>query len=233
MKFLFKFKETFLQRLEQHQKMNTAIKIYLADDHNIVAQGIANLLKQIPQIQTVAIYSNGSLLYNACCLQQPDTVFLDLEMPIWDGRTTLVELKKSFPTLRCIILSMLNEKSIIEDCIEKGASGYLNKDCSVLELQEAIFSTEDFYFSKDVLKIMSGFSTKKTVLPYQLTEPLTERELEILSLLCEGLSPKEIANKIFLSPRTVETHKKNIMQKVDVNSVGKLISVALKNQLIQ
>ena len=80
---------------------------------------------------------------------------------------------------------------------------------------------------------MSGFSKKTIEKDYQLTEPLTERELEILALLCEGLSPREIADKIYLSPRTVETHKKNIMQKMEVNSIGKLISVALKNNLIK
>jgi DNA-binding NarL/FixJ family response regulator len=80
---------------------------------------------------------------------------------------------------------------------------------------------------------MSGFTKKTIEKDYQLTEPLTERELEILALLCEGLSPREIADKIYLSPRTVETHKKNIMQKMEVNSIGKLISVALKNKLIK
>lgn len=209
------------------------IIIYLADDHNIVAEGLGALIKQIPEVTLVQIFSNGSDVFDACCNQLPNIVFLDLEMPIWDGRKTLIKLKEKFPTLRCLILSMLNEKAIIEDCLEKGASGYLNKDCSVIELQEAILSTDDYYFSKEVLKSMSGFSTTKLVKQYHLTEPLTERELEILALLCEGLSPKEIAHKIYLSPRTVETHKKNIMQKMDVNSIGKLISVALKNNLIK
>lgn len=213
--------------------MNTSYTVFLADDHNIVAQGIAAIIKQIPEVKELKIFSNGKELFDACSAQLPTLVFLDLEMPVWDGRTTLVALKEKFPALRCLILSMLNEKSIIEDCLEKGAGGYLNKDCSVIELQEAIFSTEDLYFSKEVLKCLSGFGNKIAVNKYQPTEPLTERELEILALLCEGLSPKEIADKIYLSPRTVETHKKNIMQKMEVNSIGKLISVALKNNLIK
>ncbi|MCU0321616.1 MAG: response regulator transcription factor [Chitinophagaceae bacterium] len=206
--------------------------IYLADDHNLVAKGIASIIQNIPNIERVEIFTNGKELFDACLIKLPTLVFLDIEMPIWDGRTTLVALKDRFPTLRCLMLSMLNEKSMIEDCLKKGASGYLNKDCTDVELQEAIFSTDEYYFSKDALKSMSGITKKIIEKEYQLTEPLTDRELEILSLLCEGLSPKEIADKIYLSPRTVETHKKNIMFKMDVNSVGKLISVALKNNLI-
>ena len=213
--------------------MSTIQTIYLADDHNLVAKGIASIMLQITNIESVEIFSNGKALYDACVKKLPTVVFLDVEMPIWDGRTTLVALKEKFPTLRCLMLSMLNEKLMIEDCLEKGASGYLNKDCSVIELQEAIFSTNEYYFSKEALKSMSGFTKKTIEKDYQLTEPLTERELEILALLCEGLSPREIADKIYLSPRTVETHKKNIMQKMEVNSIGKLISVALKNNLIK
>jgi DNA-binding NarL/FixJ family response regulator len=142
-------------------------------------------------------------------------------------------LKEKFPALRCLMLSMNNEKSIVDDCLEKGASGYLNKDCTEVELQEAIFTKEPIYFSKEVLKTISGYHKSNATKGYQLIEPLTDRELEVLALFCEGLSPKEIADKIYLSPRTVETHKKNIMQKLDVNSIGKLISVALKNKLIK
>jgi two-component system response regulator DegU len=158
--------------------------------------------------------------------------FLDIEMPIWDGRKTLVELKNKFPDLLCNMLSMNNEKAIIDDCISKGASGYLSKDCTLDELQEAIINSAEIYFSKEVLKHLSGYGKTKGEQQFLLIEPLTEREVEVLTFLCDGLSPKEIANKINLSPRTVETHKTAIMQKFDVNSVGKLISVAIKNKVI-
>lgn len=213
--------------------MNSSLKVFIADDHHIVAKGIASLLEHIQGVESVTIFPNGEALFNACLQQTPQIIFLDIDMPIWDGRKTLAALQEKFLFIRCIMLSMNNEKAIIEDCIEKGASGYLNKDCTELELQEAIFSKELPYFSKEVLKHLSGYHTKDKVEKFTLVEPLTDRELEVLSLLCEGLSPKEIAEKIYLSPRTVETHKKNIMYKMDVNSIGKLISVALKNNLIK
>ncbi len=213
--------------------MSNTIKIYLADDHHIVAKGIASIIEKIPNTEVLHIFSNGKDLFEACNQQLPSLVFLDLDMPIWNGLKTLTELKINYPQLRCLMLSMNNEKAIIEECIQKGASGYLNKDCTEAELQEAIFTEEPIFLSKEVLRSLSGYSKKTESTGFKLQTALTDRELDILALLCEGLSPKEIAEKIYLSPRTVETHKKNIMEKFDINSIGKLISVALKNNFIK
>ncbi len=208
------------------------IKVYIADDHNLVVKGIANIMLPMPEIASLEIYHDGKQLFDACTSVLPDLVFLDLSMPVWDGRKTLVELKAKYPYLRCIMLSMNNETEVIDDCIAKGASGYLHKDCTEVELREAINTTDEIYFSKDVLKALCGYSVASAKQNFQLTEPLTDREREILKFLCEGLTPREIADKVYLSHRTIETHKKNIMDKFQVNSVGKLISVTLKNNLI-
>lgn len=209
----------------------SALTIYLADDHKIVAQGVGALLKKLENVSDVFVFSNGKDLFDHCTTHLPDLALLDLNMPGWDGRKTLVQMRSRFPSVRCFILSMLNEKHIIEDCIQKGANGYLNKDCSQLELQEALLTPPgEIFYSKEVLKSLSGMNTSKAE-PI-LTEPLSEREREILGHLCDGLTPKEIADKIFLSVRTIETHKNNIMQKFNVNSVGKLISLSIKNNLI-
>lgn len=207
-------------------------RVYIADDHNIVAKGIAEIISKISEVEEVKIFQNGKDLFDACCEIIPSIAFLDMGMPVWDGRTTLVELKKKFPDLRCMILSMYNEKEIINDCIRKGASGYLNKDCSEDELRQAVTLKDGVYFSKEVLRTLSSFENETKNEVFQLKEQLSERELEVLTLLCEGMTPKEIAEKIFLSHRTVETHKTSIMNKFDVNSVGKLISIALKNKIV-
>lgn len=208
------------------------LHLYLADDHQVVAQGIASLLRQIPSVAAVQVFKDGYDLYQTCLFQTPDIVFLDMEMPKWDGLETLKNLKTKFPELRCYMLSMLNEKAVIDNCMANGAAGYLSKDCTMEELAEAVNSEGELYFSKEVLKVLSGYSNKKKEALFQLSEPLTERELEILKWLCDGFSPKEIAEKIFLSPRTVETHKAKMMEKFEVNSVGKLISVAIKNKIV-
>jgi DNA-binding NarL/FixJ family response regulator len=206
--------------------------IYLADDHTLVANGIASLFLQVNPSFEVVIFPDGKALFDACLIKKPDLVFLDIEMPIWDGIKTLTELKAKFVNIPICILSMQNEKSIIESTQQLGAMAYLNKDCTTSELAECIDSVlnGERYYSREVLKVLSGL--KKTNTTFQLDEPLSEREHEILVFLCDGLSPKEIADKIFLSPRTVETHKNNIMQKMGVNSVAKLISTALKNKIV-
>lgn len=212
--------------------MNNQLTIYIADDHNIVAEGLALLIQKIPGVNHVLIFNDGKQLFDACEKALPDMVFLDIEMPVWDGRVTLKKIKETFPQLRCNMLSMNNEKTIIDDCINMGASGYLNKDCTLEELIEATSNTNEIYFSKEVLKHLSGYGKSKVENHFKLDEPLTEREIEVLNLLCEGFSPKEIAEKLFVSHRTVDTHKTNIMQKFNVNSIGKLISVAIKNKVV-
>lgn len=209
------------------------LTIYLADDHALVAQGLASLLGKLEQVQEIKLFANGKDLYKACLNKRPDFVFLDLEMPVWGGTQTLLELKKTWPLVPVLILSMLNEKVVIEDCIEKGASAYLNKDCSYEEICEALktVANGELYYSREALKVLAGLKNKSTT-SLQLTEELSEREIEILTLICDGFSPKEIAEKLFLSPRTVETHKNNIMQKFGVSSVGKLISLAIKNKIV-
>ncbi len=213
--------------------MNLQPTFYLADDHELVAKGIASLISKILPLSRIVTFKNGELLFKECHSNLPDLIFLDYEMPLWDGKRTISELKKNFPSVPILILSMLNEKPIIETCISLGAIGFLNKDCSELELKHAIdsaFSGKLFY-SQTILK--SLHSVRKAS-PYNSTGnlDLTERELDVLQLLCDGLSPKEIGEKLFLSPRTVEKHKDNIMQKMGVSSVAKLISVALKNKLV-
>jgi DNA-binding NarL/FixJ family response regulator len=207
--------------------------IYLADDHELVAQGISNLLQKIEGVETVKNFKNGKELFNACFTQKPDLIFLDYEMPVWDGKMTLENLKKDSPKLPVFMLSMLNEKFVIQACINAGAKGFLNKDCSFEELNEAFLSlqTDSVYYSSEVQNSLKGKSNKNTA-NLNLKEEISEREMEVLKLLCDGLSPKEIADKIFLSPRTVETHKNNIMQKFEVNSVAKLISIAIKNRIV-
>jgi len=207
------------------------MNIYLAEDHTIVAQGLSLLISQLREVKSVQTFPNGKDLFEVCRNNLPDVVFLDISMPEWNGIFTLEKLQEHLPELRCIMLSMHNEKELINECIRKGASGYLNKDCTKEEFFEAINSTEIPYFSKRVLKELSGYGTEKESIDFPKVN-LTNKETEILELICDGMTSKEIAAKLYLSQRTVETHKANIMQKFEVNSVGKLISIVLKNKLV-
>lgn len=213
--------------------MKENLLAYLADDHEIVAAGLATLIKGIDGIREVQIFDSGKRLFNACFEKKPELVFLDYAMPEWDGQKTLIALGQQFPSIQVIMLTMNNEKKIIEDCISHGARAFLNKNSSVQELEAAINAVLNgqIYYSREALLSISGVNEapkKQDVFDVQLSV----REMEVLKLLCDGFSPKEIAQQLFLSPRTTETHKKNIMEKLGVNSVAKLVSVALRSKII-
>lgn len=215
--------------------LNSSIVVYVADDHEIVAKGISSMLSQISFVKEVRTFNNGKELYKAVLSSRPDIVFLDIEMPEWDGIRTLEKLSVDYPEIPCLVLSMIDEKSIVEECIKKGALGYLHKDSKSNELESAILCAQkkEVYFSEETKKILTG--VKKTIQSDQinLTEPLTQRELEVLELICEGLTSKEIGEKLFVSHRTVETHKNNLMQKFEAKTTGKLISLAIKNRVVK
>lgn len=156
-------------------------------------------------------------------------------MPIWDGLKTLQEIKNNFPEIPCIMLSMLEERSVIERCLELGASGYLHKDSTSIEIEEAIeiCLSGKRYISNEAKKVLNGERNTTAQSGLDLTEPLTERELEVLEKLCDGKTSKEIEEELFVSHRTIETHKKNLMYKFNVNTTGKLIALAFKNRIVR
>lgn len=209
------------------------LSVYIADDHRLVANGLAAILETFEQVSEVKIFGNGEELFKSCLYQKPDLIFLDIEMPHWDGFKTLEEMRQAFPSIPCIMLSMLNEKKIIERCMQSGALGYINKDCTKDELLAAIEAAQrkQYYFSKEVSNVLDR-KGKIKISEQDLHLVISERELEILRHLCDGLSPKEIAEKLFLSRRTVETHKNNIMQKFGVSTIGKLISVSIRSNIV-
>jgi DNA-binding NarL/FixJ family response regulator len=207
--------------------------IYLADDHAIVAQGVAQLLQSLLNVQEVVVFSAGKDLYEAALQKKPSLIVLDIEMPEWTGIDTLKKIKSEFD-IPCIMLSMNDEKYIIQECMKLGASGFMPKDCNVGELSEAIDVVLDggTYLGEKIAKILA---TKKTADNdvFELTTDITKRELEILENLCDGLTCKEIADKLYLSARTVETHKKSIMAKFDAHTTGKLVSLAFKHKFVK
>lgn len=215
--------------------MHTSLKIFLADDHELVRQGVSTLISKVSIVNEVIAFKDGKELYKSILSARPDVVFLDIEMPNWDGLRTLQEIKQNFPEIPCLMLSMLEEKSVVEECIKMKASGYLHKDSSSEEIEEAINAVLNgkTYFSQEAAKILSGQRNPSNQVNLELSEPLTDRELEILKEICDGLTSKEIGEKLFVSHRTVETHKKNLMQKFNVNTTGKLIALALKSRLVK
>ncbi|MCD6020019.1 MAG: two component transcriptional regulator, LuxR family [Bacteroidetes bacterium] len=209
------------------------MKIYLADDHEIVAKAIANLLLSLNEITDVKTFSNGKSLYLECLDRQPDLIMLDMKMPEWNGMDTLKKLK-GITSVPVIMLTMNDEKKVIEESIKEGAKGYLHKNCTLEELEAAVNTvlSGNIFLSEDTKKILVGIKQHPRDELNGIQEILTEKDLEVLKLVCDGLTSKEIGEKLFLSPRTVETRKTVLMQKFNVQTTGKLIAVAIKNKIV-
>jgi DNA-binding NarL/FixJ family response regulator len=207
--------------------------VYLAEDHILVAQGIASLLEQIGYVH-INIYGSGKELYKACLNKKPNLVLLDIYMSEWDGIHTLQELRKNNFVMPIIMVSMIAEKKIIDSCIESGANAYLHKSCDVHEMSLALanISKNKIYIADKLLHLKDVKNIQQAQSPFHFTEPLTEREKEVLILLCEGMNVAEVATVLFISPNTAETHKKKLLHKFDVKSVSKMIALSFKHKLV-
>jgi len=205
------------------------INVLLTDDHQLIIDGLKSLLKDQEDINVSAEANNGREALRILSFLPIDVVLMDIDMPVMNGIETLKEIKKQHPVVKVIILSMHNEAGMIKSLIDLGANGYLLKSCSQDEVVSAI---------QKVAAGQSSFSTDVTMAllkpanPEQKTEILTERETEILKLIAAGFSNKEVGDKLFISHRTVDTHRTNLMKKLSVNNIAGLISYAIKNGIV-
>jgi len=208
------------------------IKVLLTDDHQIIIDGLKSLLKNSDEIAVAAEANNGREALRILELLSIDVMLMDIDMPVLNGIETLKEIRKQFRNVKVIILSMHNEAGMIKSLMDIGANGYLLKSCSQDELIGAIkkVSTGQNYFSTDVTLALLNTSTTST--SEQKNELLTDRETEILKLIAAGFSNKEIGDQLFISHRTVDTHRTNLMKKLDVNNIAGLISYAIRNGIV-
>jgi len=213
------------------------IKIAIADDHKLFREGLRFLMDQMDDLEVVFEASNGKELLEQMENHEPDVLLLDLDMPEVDGLEALKQLRPKFPNLGIIILTMHSDSKMVAYLMELGANSYLLKDTSPEEFRKAISSViqEGFYFNKMVSQAMltglKGQSKKKPTL--NDTETLTTREIEVLELICQEYTAKEIAEKIFISHRTVEGHRKNLIEKLGVKNTAGLIVKAIKEGIIE
>jgi DNA-binding NarL/FixJ family response regulator len=208
-------------------------KVVLADDHQLLLQGITAALQDEATIQIVGVAQNGYEALRLVNEHQPHLLVLDLNMPQLDGLQTLKKLRVESPATKVMVLSNYHQPALIEEIRELGADGYMIKNSSAADLKDSINRVlkgekvfpgtatlpqlkEGSYFFDDFLK------------KYQLTK----REVEIIRLVCQGLSSREIATKLFLSEFTINTHRKNILRKADIRNTAELIHFAKANQLI-
>jgi len=208
------------------------IKVLLVDDHQIIIDGLKSLLKNSDEISVVAEANNGREALRILDILEIDVILMDIDMPVMNGINTLKEIEKQSFGVKVIILSMHNEAGMIKSLIELGANGYLLKSCQQDELIGAIkkVAVGQSYFSTDVT--LALLNPARSSNPDKKDELLTDRETEILKLIAAGFSNKEIGDQLFISHRTVDTHRTNLMKKLDVGNIAGLISYAIRNGVV-
>jgi DNA-binding NarL/FixJ family response regulator len=207
------------------------IRIVIADDHRVFIEGLKVLLNGTG-IEVVGDAENGLQLLEQIEAHRPDVVLTDIQMPVMDGITAAIEIQKKFSFTRVIALTMLLESAYIKKMLGAGAYGYLNKTINKDELVTAIkkVASGEKYFSEDVSRQLMNNYTEKP--KNNLLDSLTKREKEILVLIAKGLTDKEIAESVFLSPLTVITHRKNILSKLGLKNKVELARFAIDNRLL-
>jgi len=215
----------------------TKIKIILVDDHAIVRDGIKALISD-EEIEVIHEASSATEFFSLLKISQPDIAILDISLPDISGIDIAKKLSIKFPLIKVIILSMHLNEDFIFNAIKAGAMAYLPKNTNRKELITAIqqVAAGEEYFSEAVSNIILKSYVKKVKTDEEKSsanKALSKRELEILKLFAEGKSNKEIANSLFISTRTVESHKNHIMQKLELKSTVELIKFAIKNNIIE
>lgn len=209
------------------------IKIVIADDHKLIRDGIITLLRMDEQFEVIGEANDGEALLTLLETCLPDIILLDITMPKMNGIEAITKLKKINPNLKFIMLTMHEEGDYVMKSIQSGAQGYLLKNSDFEELQKAIktVSNGGKYYNSVISNIMIENLSNHNEAKGEKPE-LTPREQEILNLVYEGLSTKLIAEKLFISSRTVETHRVNIMKKMNAHNTAELIKRALDWKLI-
>ncbi len=210
--------------------MDKAIKIALVDDHTLFRNGLRGLLDGKRNCRVVAEASDGAEFLANEEAMAADVVFMDIAMPTLSGDKAATAALERNPNLKVICLSMFGEEKYYSLMVEAGAKGFLLKDSSIEEVFaaiEAVINGEE-YICHDVMQALSGAMRRN-----EDAEVLSEREIDVLLGICRGLSTQEIADKLFLSKRTVDTHRANILEKTGSKNTASLVVYAIKHNLVE
>ncbi len=216
--------------------MPKVVKIVLADDHNIVRNGIKSLLENEPGIKVVGESEDGEGAFEMVMQLKPDILISDINMPKLNGIELTEKLVATGIETNILILSMYNDEAYILRSVEAGVMGYLPKDAEYEEILKAINSLVrgDMYYNADVTRILTSSLVRSNHIKRELDKfgELTKREKEVLKNIVEGNSNKIIAEHLFISTRTVDTHRTNIMKKLRAKNTADLVRKAIQNDLI-
>lgn len=206
------------------------VKIIIADDHTLFINGLRLLLKEEPRIEVIDVANDGKELLDVLTTTTPDLILLDINMPVLNGLDAAKYIKRSYPAIKLIILSTYNEDHLVDKAKQVGVNGYLLKNSSKEELLQTIYLVMNYQsaFPYREPKKENLFDREDSFLkPFNLTK----REMEIVLLLKNNLTNQQIADQLFLSIYTVDTHRKNIMQKLGLKSPAALMKFIIEKKL--
>ncbi len=216
--------------------MNSPIRILLADDHRIVRQGLRRILEETSRMEVVGEASDGREAVQMALDKEPDVIVMDVAMPHLGGMEAIRQISKRLPAVKVLVLSMYSDESYVVQMLEAGAKAYLLKDSADTDLVEAVLAVSNgkSFFSPLISKILLDeyvrqLQEKGVSDRYEL---LTEREREILQLIAEGKTSREIAELLNLSTSTVDTHRGHIMEKLDLHNPYEVVLYAVRKGLI-
>lgn len=206
------------------------VQVLIVDDHQLFREGVASLLANDDNIEVVGVADSGEAVFDFLEAKAPEVVLIDISMPGLDGLEVITRCKRKYPETRFIVLTMHADGQYVLKAVRSGAYGYLLKNADEQELRAAIHtvSRDKKYFNSEISQLMVG----NIALEGDGNQRLSDREMEVLRLVSDGKTTKEIAEELFVSVRTVETHRVNMMKKLDVQNTAELIKKAVKLQLI-
>lgn len=214
------------------------VRIVIADDHRLMREGVRRILGEVPDFEVVFEAEDGAEAVRQCAVLTPDLVLLDLDMPNINGIQAARALLKQRPAVKVVILTMHRDPKLIEQLAELGVNGYLYKSSHPEDLVygirkvmrgEAFFETE---VAQSLLQPKPAFARSLDATAEKLVAGLSSRESEILKHLAQGATHAEIAEALHISPRTVDSHKQNLLRKLEVKNVAGLVRIAVKSGLV-
>jgi DNA-binding NarL/FixJ family response regulator len=213
------------------------IKVSIADDHKIFRDGIKMALKDREYLKILWEAEDGRDLMHKLRLKQPDVLLMDIRMPEVDGINAIGMIRKEYDDIKIIVLTMYDDQEMITKMMEMGANAYLTKTTDPEEIYQAILTcmNDDFYFNDLVNKaVLLKLQHKKAVKQfYPNPVKFSEKELKILKCIAEDKTTEEISKEVFLSPRTIETIRQNMKQKVGAKTIAGLVMYAMRNKLLE